>query len=94
MAGAIRRHAGICLQTTLLGEHAATSGHAAFIDSCARHCEFGVHPAWMAPRVNGRTPMHAVAEWYTGAAGSRRLWAQNQPFPCDHCCNATVQQSP
>ena len=79
------------VKTTLLGANAATPRHAAYIDSCARHCEFGVHPVWMPPRVDGATPMHAVAEWYTatGAAGKRRLWAQGQPFPCEHCCNVT-----
>ena len=96
------------IRSTLLNpSESGNTHHAGFLDSCARHCQFGVHPTWMPPKVDGSTPMQAVAEWYgsfgaqgaTTPAGAARvtrkqqprlLWAQDQPYPCIHCCNTTT----
>ena len=69
--------------------------HSVYVDSCARHCEFGVHPTWMPPRVRAagsaasaspKTPMQAFSDWYRGAG---RQWWQNRAYPCLDCCNRT-----
>ena len=67
--------------------------HGVYVDSCARHCEFGVHPTWMPPRVRAArsaaspaTPMQAFSDWYRGAG---RQWWQNRAYPCLDCCNKT-----
>jgi hypothetical protein len=84
------------IHDTLLSTQAGSHQHAAFLDSCARHCQFGIHPVWMPPTVDEDTPMQAVAKWYAGldlrqdtTSPRRRLWAQGKLFPCYSCCNRT-----
>jgi hypothetical protein len=58
----------------------------AFLDSCHHHCG-----AWNSIRIDGDLISDAMQKWYTtiGVAGSKKLWNQNQAYPCDACCQPT-----
>ena len=58
----------------------STSGSAAFIDSCSRHCGYQSGPL----EIDGVSAYAAFAGWYRG--GKRRLWVQNESYPCTTCC--------
>merc|ERR1712032_1158584 len=82
----------------LVAPTAGCKRHGVFLDSCFRHCQFGVHPVWMPPVVDGLAPMQAVDEWHRSVWGSesksrthmythmRRLWVQGRAYPCKECC--------
>merc|ERR1712048_736281 len=55
----------------------------AFLDSRHHHCG-----AWNSIRIDGDLVSVALQKWYDGigTAGSKKLWNQNKPFPCDACC--------
>jgi len=55
----------------------------AFLDSCHHHCG-----SWNSIRIDGDLISGAFQKWYNGVGtpGSKKLWNQNQPYPCDACC--------
>lgn len=60
----------------------------AFLDSCHHHCG-----AWNSIRIDGDLISDALQKWYDGIGvkGSKKLWNQNQPFPCDACCKPDAE---
>lgn len=69
--------------------HAALLGagrpNGAFVDACAHHCF-----KWGDISIRGDVQAAAFAAWYAGENGPRRLWQQNDSFPCASCCHAAV----
>lgn len=72
--------------TSLLGRNPKSG---AFLDSCHHHCA-----AWNSIRIDGDLVSTAVEKWYNGLdqRDNKRLWEQNQPFPCEECCKPDFQQ--
>eukprot|EP00435_Cladocopium_sp_Y103_P017605 s551_g4.t1 len=72
--------------TNLLGRNPKSG---AFLDSCHHHCG-----AWNSIRIDGDLVSTAIQKWYNGLdqRDSKRLWEQNQPFPCEECCKPDFQQ--
>ena len=70
------------LQTMLL---ARNNESGAFLDSCHHHCG-----AWNSIRIDGDLVSAAMEKWYAGIGtpGSKKLWNQDKPYPCDACCKA------
>jgi len=68
------------LLKTLLGKNPKSG---AFLDSCLHHCA-----AWNIIRIDGDLVSTAIQKWYNGLGqeDNKRLWDQNQPFPCKDCC--------
>jgi len=69
---------------SMLMKNNAESG--AFLDSCHHHCG-----KWNGIRIDGDLISDAFQTWYDGVGtpGSKKLWNQNQAYPCDSCCSAT-----
>jgi len=55
----------------------------AFLDSCHHHCG-----AWNGIMIDGDLVSGAIQKWYNtiGVAGAKKLWNQNQKYPCNDCC--------
>jgi hypothetical protein len=61
----------------------------AFLDSCHHHCG-----NWNAIRIEGDVISTAFQKWYDGIGtpGNKKLWNQNQAYPCDSCCSAASEE--
>merc|ERR1740117_108711 len=68
---------------SMLMKNNAESG--AFLDSCHHHCG-----KWNGIRIDGDLISDAFQKWYDGIGtpGSKKLWNQNQAYPCATCCKA------
>jgi hypothetical protein len=57
--------------------------HAIFLDSCYHHTR-----DWQDITIDGQTQPQAFATWYgsLGQPNAKRLWLQNQTYPCPACC--------
>ena len=71
--------------------------HGAFMDGCARHCDFGEHavePLQM--RVHNANPLQAFAAWYAAlsdASNARTVWKQRGDYPCRTCCGNAAERA-
>jgi len=61
----------------------------AFLDSCHHHCG-----AWNSIRIDGDLVSVALQKWYNGigSASNKKLWNQNQAYPCASCCKPDEQE--
>ena len=67
----------------LVGPHPSSG---AFLDSCHHHCG-----SWNDIRIDGQLVSEAFAQWYDavgtkGPKKPKRIWKQDQAYPCDRCC--------
>jgi hypothetical protein len=56
--------------------------HSGFLDSCHHHCG-----EWNQMHIDGSTSSQAQVQWYTQKLTHARLWFQDEPYPCNSCCN-------
>lgn len=72
------------VQTMLMAKNPESG---AFLDSCHHHCG-----AWNSISIDGDLVSEAIQTWYNGIghAGSKKLWNQNQAYPCDACCTPSA----
>jgi len=61
----------------------------AFLDSCHHHCG-----AWNTIRIDGDLISDAFQKWYNGIGveGSKKIWNQNQAYPCSVCCKPNAAE--
>merc|ERR1712187_608094 len=61
----------------------------AFLDSCHHHCG-----AWNSIRIDGDLVSVALQKWYNGigSLSNKKLWNQNQEYPCAACCKPNEQE--
>ncbi|KAL1519519.1 hypothetical protein AB1Y20_023034 [Prymnesium parvum] len=64
----------------MFGPHPSSGS---FLDSCHHHCG-----SWNSIRIDGDLISTAFAKWYSSldVKGSKRVWRQGKPYPCDDCC--------
>lgn len=80
------------LESNLFHVHPKSGG---FIDSCHHHCG-----SWGQLIIDGDNVAQAFGRWYSsldyhdietdkgrGRTKSKRVWSQNQAYPCEACCH-------